>query len=96
VLHQLTPANKAKRAKDARTLLQALRSDPEKRFAHITTAGKSWLYDSYESSTMFGHRRDKVTSRVSQTINSKKVMITVFRRHSIAEVCTFASGVEMQ
>jgi hypothetical protein len=78
VLHQLTPANKAKRVKDARTLLQALRSDPEKRFAHITTGGKSWFYDGYESPAMFGHRRDEVTPRVSQTTNSKKVMIAVF------------------
>jgi hypothetical protein len=55
VHHELTLATKAKMVKDARTLLQALRSDSEKLFTYIMTGDESWLYDNDESPTMFGH-----------------------------------------
>jgi mevalonate pyrophosphate decarboxylase len=56
-LHKLTPASKAKRVEDARTLLQALRSDSEKHFAHIMTSNQNCFYSSHESPTIFGHGR---------------------------------------
>jgi hypothetical protein len=77
VPHELTPANKAKRVQDARTLLQALRSDSEKHFAHIMTRAESWFCDSYELATMFGHGRTELNSRVSWTRSSKRAMIAL-------------------
>jgi hypothetical protein len=41
VPHEFTPTNKTKKVEDARTLLQALRSESEKRFADIMTGDES-------------------------------------------------------
>jgi hypothetical protein len=60
------------------TLLQALRSDSEEHFARLMTGDESWFSYSYELLTMFGHRRDEVIPKVSQTIGSKKAMTTMF------------------
>jgi hypothetical protein len=47
VHHELTPANEVRRV-DARTVLQALRSDSEKNFAYIMADNENWLYQSYQ------------------------------------------------
>ena len=78
VPHNLSPANKAKRVTDARMLLQALTKDQDQNFSHIMTGDESWFYYAYESPTMFAPSRDEVIPRVSPTIGSKKVMITIF------------------
>jgi hypothetical protein len=78
ISHELTPANKAKRVEDARTLLQALISVSEKDFADIMTGNESWFCYGYELPIIFGHRQNKVNPRVSQTIGSKTTMITIF------------------
>jgi hypothetical protein len=72
VPHELTLANKAKRVEDARMLLQVLRSGSEKHFACTMTGDESWFSYNYESPKMFGHGREQVIPRVSQTIGSKK------------------------
>jgi hypothetical protein len=55
-------------------VLQALRSDSEKHFTHIRTGDESWFHHSYELPVMFGHGRDKVIPRISQTIGPRKTM----------------------
>jgi hypothetical protein len=75
---ELIPSNKAKRVKNARTLLQALRSDSEKHFAHTITGDEIWFYYSYESPRVVGHGRDEAILRVSQTIGSKKRRSQIF------------------
>jgi hypothetical protein len=76
--HELRATDKAKRVVDARTLLQALRNDSSQNFSQITTGDENWFYYNYELRTMFARARDEVVPRVSPTIESKKVMVTIF------------------
>jgi histone-lysine N-methyltransferase SETMAR len=78
VPHDLSATEEAKRVPDARTLLQALRNDQSQNFSYIMTGDESWFYYNYESPTVFARARDEVVPRVSPTIGSKKVMITIF------------------
>jgi hypothetical protein len=78
VPHDFSATDKAKRVVDARTLLQALRNDQSHNFSHIMTGDESWFYYNDESPTMFARARDEVVPRVSPTIGSKKVMVTIF------------------
>jgi hypothetical protein len=78
VSHDPSTTYKAKRVVDARTLLQALRKDQSQNFSHTMNGDKSWFYYNYESPTMFARARDEVVPRVSPTIGSIRVMVTIF------------------
>jgi hypothetical protein len=78
VPHERSARGKAKRALDARMLLQALRNGQSQNVSHIMTGNESWFYYNYESPTMFASARDEVVPRVSPTIGSKTVMVTIF------------------
>jgi hypothetical protein len=78
VPHELSPANKAKRVDDAKLLLPEMQRDSARRFAYIMTGDERWFHYAYDSPAMFASERVEVVPRVSQTIASKKAMITIF------------------
>jgi hypothetical protein len=78
VAHDLGASDKTKRDVDARTLLQTLRNDKSQNFSHTMTGYERWFSYNYDSPTIFARARDEVGSRVTPTIRSKKVMVTIF------------------
>jgi histone-lysine N-methyltransferase SETMAR len=78
VPYDLSDPDKPKRVADARLLWQAPRNDQSQNSSHIMTGDESWFYYNDESSTVFTRARDEVVPRVSSTICSKKVMVTIF------------------
>jgi hypothetical protein len=74
----LSATDRANQVVDARTLFQALRNDQSQNFSHIMTGDETWFYYNYEPPTIFARARDEVVPRVSPTIGSKKVIVTIF------------------
>jgi hypothetical protein len=78
VPHEVNSANKVQRVTKSKTLLTALLADAGENFKHVMTGDESWFYYSYQSPAMFARDRSEIVPRVSQTIASKKSMITIF------------------
>jgi hypothetical protein len=56
----------------------ALRNEQSQNFWYIMTAEESGFYYNYDSPTILPWARDEIVPRVSPTIGSKKVRVTIF------------------
>ena len=77
VPHELTLQNKIERVQKSEALLNILLEHKKTNFANIITLDESWFYFRYQAKAMFAPSPEKVPPRISNTISSKKCMITI-------------------
>jgi hypothetical protein len=78
VPHFLSPLQKVALVEASKTILRVLQEAESNDFEGIATDDESWFRYCYPSSTMFARAPSEVIPRTWQTINTKKIMITIF------------------
>jgi hypothetical protein len=76
----LTPDLHRRRLEICERLVSILKVREPDSFRMLVTGDESWFVWEYEHSTKWGVARDEVPKRVSQTIGTKKIMLTVIWR----------------
>ena len=77
VPHDLSDEMKAKRVSESMQLLDVLRVQKRKGFHRILTGDESWFYLQYDHKHVWSISKEEVPERVSQKIQTKKIMLTV-------------------